>query len=51
MKTTLYDRDVADVIVGGEGETIYVIYYAPTYSGVFTKEDLEYMLWVLDNEG
>lgn len=46
MKTTLYDRDIQDVFVN-TGK-IHVAYYAPTEQAIYTKEDLEYMLWLLE---
>lgn len=46
---TLYDRDIQDVFVNNK--KIHVIYYAPTEQGIFSKEDLEYMLGLLDDEG
>lgn len=51
MKTPrMYDRDVQDVFVAEKGKII-VVYDAPTEEGIFTKDDLEYMLWLLDDEG
>ena len=50
MKTTLYDRDIDDVLVGEKGK-IHIVYYVPVGAAVFTKEDLEYMLWLLAEDG
>lgn len=50
MKTPrMYDRDVQDVFVGEKGKVI-VVYDAPTEEGIFTKEDLEYMIWLLGDD-
>lgn len=40
--TSLYDRDVMDVFV--IEDKVHVEYYVHTQEGIFTKEDLEYMI-------
>lgn len=40
--TCLYDRDVMDVFV--IEDKVHVEYYLPTQEGIFTKEDLEYLI-------
>ncbi len=37
-----YDRDVKDVFIS-EGK-VHIEYQLPTEEGIFTKEDLEYMI-------
>lgn len=50
MKTTLYDRDIEDILVGEKGK-IHIVYYVPVEEAIFTKEDLKYLLWLLDEDG
>lgn len=50
MKTNLYDRDIEDVLVGEKGK-VHIVYYVPVGEAIFTKEDLEYLLWLLDEDG
>lgn len=40
--TCLYDRDVMDIFV--IDNKVHVEYYTPTQEGIFTKEDLEYLI-------
>ena len=40
--TCLYDRDIADIFV--IDDKVHVEYYVPTQEGIFTKEDLEYLI-------
>ena len=46
--TCLYDRDVMDVFV--IEDKVHVEYYAPTQEGIFTKEDLEYLIKRVDEK-
>lgn len=46
--TPLYDRDIQDIFVH-EGK-LHTVYYVPVEEGIFTREDLEYMLGMLDEE-
>lgn len=43
--TCLYDRDVMDIFV--VDSKVHVTYYCPTEEGIFTKEDLEYLIGLI----
>lgn len=48
MKTTMYGGDIQGIFV--HNKNIHVIYCTPTEQAMFSKEDLEYMRWLLDDE-
>jgi len=47
--TCLYDRDVMDVFV--IDDKVHVEYYVPIQEGIFTKEDLEYLIKRIEEKG